>query len=305
MQPDDRLPLEAREHLLSVRPNAIRDMFQTFPEAPGATGNAQVLHAPRGRGSTVLSILNARGQGVYFALSDFTGDRRWISYVSRVFHLWVDQDEGTLPAYWPFQPHAIVNTSPNRHQIIWRVDGLPQDNTVHRQMLIALAHRFGGDPKATGTNRVLRLAGFNHLKREPYRVRLLHVSDHPAWTLQDAQEAIPELHHAAQPQPSPAARPVRLSGAMSSYVAEAVRREHDNAASAPSGARNVVLHSAAIKLGTLVGAGALPETDARDALIIGALANRNPLPQDEINRTIASGLRYGLANPRQLDVGAR
>jgi hypothetical protein len=203
MQPDDRLPQEAREHLLSVRPDAHRDMLQTFPEAPGATGQAQVMHAPRGRAAPVLDALNARGHGIYFAPSDFAGGRRWITDVTHVFHLWIDKDEGDLPPSWPFEPHTIVNTSPGRYQIIWRVDGLPQDNTLHRQLLVALAARYAGDPKATGTNRVLRLAGFKHLKREAYMVRLLHASDHRAWTLQEAQEAIPELVAATPCWPPP------------------------------------------------------------------------------------------------------
>jgi hypothetical protein len=96
-------------------------------------------------------------------------------------------------------------------------------------------------------------------------------------------------------------RPLRLSGAHSEYVAKAVEGEHDNVKTAPNGARNVVLYNAAIKLGTLVGAGILPETDARDALTIGAHANPNPLPHHEIDRAIASGLRFGIANPRAIE----
>ena len=87
------------------------------------------------------------------------------------------------------------------------------------------------------------------------------------------------------------------------YVWAAVKGEHDAVAAAPEGARNTTLHRSAVKLGSLVGAGMLSEADALDALLAGAQAATDPLPRHEASRTARSGLRYGVANPRQLDRG--
>ena len=91
------MPLEAREHLLSVRPWATRDMFQTFAEAPNTQG-AQCVLAPRWRLAPVLHRLNtARGHGIYFAPSDFDRGRRGLTDVTGIRHLWLDLDGTPLP----------------------------------------------------------------------------------------------------------------------------------------------------------------------------------------------------------------
>ena len=304
----DDLPLEAREHLLSVRPDARRHMLQTFAEAPWAKGHAQVLNAPAGKGARILHALNQRGHGIYFAPSDF-GDsgRRWIADVERAFHLWLDLDGATPPEHYPLTPHAEWTTSPGRHQAIWRVDELPQDNTTHRRLLTALARRYAADEKATGTNRVLRLAGYLHQKRDPHLVRLDSVSDHRTYQLGEVLEAWPELDAAMrEPAPEPAA-PLKIkpgSDRLGKYVAQALQGEHDNVADAQEGSRNATLHVAAVRLGSLVGAGVLTELDARDALLAGVQAMTRPIDSHEAERTITSGIRYGKANPRQLEHGA-
>ena len=88
------------------------------------------------------------------------------------------------------------------------------------------------------------------------------------------------------------------------YVWSAVQGEHDRVAATGEGARNTTLHVAAVRLGTLVGAGVLSEVDARDALLAGVRASPAPLPDSEAERTIASGLAFGRRHPRQLDSGA-
>jgi len=85
------------------------------------------------------------------------------------------------------------------------------------------------------------------------------------------------------------------------YVWSAVQGEHDRVAAAREGSRNQTLHTSAVKLGSLVGAGMLDEADAREALLSGVQAAENPLPDWEARRTIDSGVRYGITHPRQLD----
>ena len=66
------------------------------------------------------------------------------------------------------------------------------------------------------------------------------------------------------------------------------------------GRRNSTLFHAAVRLGTLVGAGVLDEADVRAELIRASTVHigRNGFTAAEADRTVANGLRYGLARPR-------
>ena len=109
-----------------------------------------------------------------------------------------------------------------------------------------------------------------------------------------------ELLSPPEPERAVSAPPPQSgSDRLKRYVWAAVQGEYDAVAAAPEGERNRTLHAAALKLGSLVGAGMLGEDDARDALLAAASTCR--LPDHESRRTVGSGLRYGVAHPRQLD----
>ena len=59
-------------------------------------------------------------------------------------------------------PNFVLDTSPGRHQIVWRVAGVNQDEA--ESLLHSLANQFDGDLAATDTTRVLRLPGFANRK---------------------------------------------------------------------------------------------------------------------------------------------
>lgn len=84
----------------------------------------------------------------------------------------------------------------------------------------------------------------------------------------------------------------------SGYVMAALRGECEEVAAATPGGRNDRLHLAAIKLGTLVGAGMLDEGDATACL--AAAAYCCALPDQEARSTIKSGLAWGRAHPREV-----
>ena len=69
-------------------------------------------------------------------------------------------------------------------------------------------------------------------------------------------------------------------------------------AAASKGERNNRLNAAAFNMGTLVGAGVLEEEIAQGWLLVAAL--NAGLPEAEAKRTIASGLRSGTAQPRDV-----
>jgi RepB DNA-primase from phage plasmid len=59
-------------------------------------------------------------------------------------------------------PNFVLDTSPGKHQVVWKVSGLDLDDA--EALLHHLANRFGGDLAATDATRVLRLPGFANRK---------------------------------------------------------------------------------------------------------------------------------------------
>src|SRR5215831_2003651 len=64
----------------------------------------------------------------------------------------------------------VLDTSPGKHQVVWKVSGFGQDEA--EALLHSLANRFDGDLAATDSTRVLRLPGFaNHKLAEEFVVQ--------------------------------------------------------------------------------------------------------------------------------------
>lgn len=101
------------------------------------------------------------------------------------------------------------------------------------------------------------------------------------------------------PQPVRSTPRVRAIG--TAYVRAALAGEVAAVAGAPVGGRNNQLHMSAVKLGSLVGAGGLSESDAIAALLEGARACGYLDSDGEraARLTIQSGLSYGVAHPRE------
>ncbi|MGB2676521.1 MAG: DNA-primase RepB domain-containing protein [Candidatus Acidiferrum sp.] len=59
-------------------------------------------------------------------------------------------------------PNFVLDTSPGKHQVVWKVSGFGQDEA--ESLLHSLANKFGGDLAATDSTRVLRLPGFANRK---------------------------------------------------------------------------------------------------------------------------------------------
>jgi hypothetical protein len=100
------------------------------------------------------------------------------SEVSAIRHLYLDLDHNggetvntilrgnELP-----RPNYLINTSPDRWQVIWKVEGFTKADAEHRQR--GLARAFHGDPAATDCARVLRLPPYaNHKYGTRYPVRV-------------------------------------------------------------------------------------------------------------------------------------
>jgi RepB DNA-primase from phage plasmid len=80
-------------------------------------------------------------------------------------------------------PNYVLDTSPGKHQVVWKVSGFNQDEA--ESLLHNLANKFGGDLAATDSTRVLRLPGFANRKLpEEFIVQARQESD-AVYTLRD------------------------------------------------------------------------------------------------------------------------
>lgn len=127
-----------------------------------------------------LRFLNVNGFDVYMSLNTFKvgARRRTKKDLKEIRHLYLDLDEDgarkleairqdeAVPAL-----NCVLNTSPGKFQVIWRVEGIGREQA--EIMLRGLVLRFGGDPAATDSTRVFRLPGFNNKKyAEDFRVTI-------------------------------------------------------------------------------------------------------------------------------------
>lgn len=84
-------------------------------------------------------------------------------------HLYVDLDHDGAKSLASIQqsnlvprPNYVLSTSPEKFQVIWRVQEVAQEQA--EVLLRAIARKFGGDPAATDSTRVLRIPGFANKK---------------------------------------------------------------------------------------------------------------------------------------------
>jgi hypothetical protein len=136
-----------------------------------------------------LAHENSTGANIYVAANPLrTGSRkRTKGSIAAVRHLYIDIDtdgdtrlaamrtSDALPA-----PTAILSTSPNRYQVLWRVEGFDFEGQESTLKLLALA--FGGDFACTDCNRVLRVPGFLNLKYDPVHLVAIEYSDDNTWS---------------------------------------------------------------------------------------------------------------------------
>lgn len=89
--------------------------------------------------------------------------------IQAIRHLYLDIDDDGPAALARVRqsnlvpaPNYTVTTSPDRFQVVWRVESIEHEQA--EGMLRAMARKFGGDPAATDSTRVLRLPGFLNKK---------------------------------------------------------------------------------------------------------------------------------------------
>lgn len=301
--PGDTLPDDALAYLHAVRPHARTDLWCCIYDREASEVDRAIhqLVIPRGRAARFLTDLNARNYGIFVAQSDFRAARRTVDEVTFVPTIWVDYDGAEPPLSYALEPHALVETSPPKFQAIWRVDGLPQDHDTHSRLIVALAHHYGADDNCAGINRVLRVPGFLHCKREPVRSRLVSAHHGPAYTLDQVLEAWPFLRDAlAQPAPTHHATSTTMPSNLTGYVRAALDAELAQIERAGDDQRNATITVSAFNLGTLVGAGVLDEAATID-LVVDAYVTSGGKKPTNARRWATRSVKAGARHPRNLD----
>jgi hypothetical protein len=132
-----------------------------------------------------LTNQNAGGSDVFVGMNPIKEGayNRTKENIKNIRHVYLDLDRNgdesldairdsiEVPA-----PNFVLDTSPGKHQVVWRVNAFAQEEA--ESLLHNLANQFGGDVAATDSTRVLRLPGFaNHKLSEEFIVQARQESD--------------------------------------------------------------------------------------------------------------------------------
>ena len=118
-----------------------------------------------------LRYKNANGADIYVGMNPLKRDAstRTKEDIDTIRHLYVDLDHEGSAALEAIknsdlvpQPNYVLNTSPEKFQVVWKAEGITLEEAEALQR--AMVREFGGDPAATDSTRVLRLPGFANKK---------------------------------------------------------------------------------------------------------------------------------------------
>ncbi|HXN74462.1 MAG TPA: DNA-primase RepB domain-containing protein [Candidatus Acidoferrales bacterium] len=159
----------------------VRELF-------GPEDNAAILVRNRSTGQTVQTIAkaetiaspdfqswlagqSANGYDVFMGMNPIKDGAisRTKRDIKDIRHAYLDLDRNGDQALQAIRnstdvprPNFVLDTSPGKHQVVWKVSGFSQDDA--ESLLHNLANKFGGDLAATDSTRVLRLPGFANRK---------------------------------------------------------------------------------------------------------------------------------------------
>jgi hypothetical protein len=118
-----------------------------------------------------LRYKNANGADIYVGMNPLKQDAssRTKDDIDTIRHLYLDLDHGGCTSLQAIknsdlvpQPNYVLNTSPEKFQVVWKAEGITLEEAEALQR--AMAREFDGDPAATDSTRVLRLPGFSNKK---------------------------------------------------------------------------------------------------------------------------------------------
>ena len=252
-------------------------------------------------------------------------------------------DVETITTWWTKRPNANIGVACGEGSNFWTLDVDPRHDGDETLAELEKAHgtlpttveqftggggrhilfKFNGDAirnrvnslgngldvRATGGYIVVAPSCHPETKR-PYAWNVdahpdeVEIADAPAWLLERV------IDKPKEPAPkAPQADPYFAFGQRVSnggaYAEVALRREAEAVEAAAPGQQESTLNAAALKIGSLVGAGALEYNTALDTLTEAGLCmanvpDREPWTREQIAAKVEHGLRDGMATPRQV-----
>lgn len=164
---------ETKKFLQALDSTTDKFTFQTFDEKGKNKALVRVLHGTFDQHAEQLEKLNKQGAGVYVTVNATDLKGRKADNVKRVRCVFADLDGSPLePAKKP-RPHIIVESSPKRWHVYWRVQDMPLEQFRGAQR--KLIKRLNSDKGIVDLPRVLRLPGFQHQKGKPFRTKIVEL----------------------------------------------------------------------------------------------------------------------------------
>jgi len=174
-----------------------------------------------------LRYKNANGADIYVGMNPLKQDAstRTKDDIETIRHLYIDLDHSGSAALEAIknsdlvpQPNYVLNTSPEKFQVVWKVEGITPEEAEALQR--GMVREFGGDPAATDSTRVLRLPGFANKKYDHNFYVEARLESTQAYHLRDFKVPI-DSQDAPRPHNEEAARNHRAPGTAQS------QSEHD------------------------------------------------------------------------------
>jgi hypothetical protein len=166
-----------------VRNRSTGHTVQTMPKAEtiASPGFQSWLAGQSASGHDVFMGMNPIKDGAF---------SRTKQNISEIRHVYLDLDkngDGALAAVRNSievpAPNFVLDTSPGKHQVVWKVSGFGQDEA--ESLRHTLANRFGGDLAATDSTHVLRLPGFANRKLPEEFIVQARQESNAIYTLRD------------------------------------------------------------------------------------------------------------------------
>jgi hypothetical protein len=174
----------AAEFLALLDPNTSEFCFRTFddrkkradPKLLGKFNGTLEEHFE------ALSVKSSLGAGVFVVINE---GGQIAEEITRVRYIFVDTDGVPLdPILEALTPHIVIESSPERYHVYWRVKDLPL--AEFRSVQRAAIAKFGTDKNIHDLPRVMRLPGFDHQKEAPTRVAIIDTAlTLPDYTVSD------------------------------------------------------------------------------------------------------------------------
>ena len=161
-----------------------------------------------------LRYMNSQKQEVYISMNvlkpEARGRRK--TDVVEIRHVYLDFDHNGTEAVHALrshpgmpEPNHILESSSSKYQVVWRVKNFNADQA--ETLMRLMARKFGADPAATDSARVLRLPGLhNHKYNPPHLIINENLSsrtyapiDFPASTMED-RPLISSVEHLCSPR---------------------------------------------------------------------------------------------------------